>query len=465
MGCHHCGNSPVPLGEYSLWQRMKLLLGHNNMELVAMRNDKIFALVDCNNFFVSCERVFRPDLEGKPVVVLSSNDGCVVARSNEAKKLGIPMGAPAFKLRDLFTREKVIRFSANFELYSDISRRITNILVAVTPRTEVYSVDESFLDISEVLIENYTEWGRELRQHILRAVGVPVSVGIAPTKTLAKLGADYVKKHDEHEGALDLASLTPVQQAEYLGRFPLEDLWGVGWRLAPKLHAEGMFTALDIRGLRLQYARQLMGLPGAQMVEELNGTACHGLTPFDRPNKTIMRSRMFGEDTGELAPVESAIATLAARAALEARREGQLAQRAILFITTNKHQPGYKAWYEEIRLDMPTADSGVIINAVLGRMRAIYNPIYRYHRTGVTLCDFLPASQLQVDLFERIRPEIHNSSAARMSAIDRINDRFGRNRIHFASEDLSARWEPKHQLRSPRYVSRWDELPEVTPVQ
>ena len=430
-----------------------------------LHTKKTYALVDCNNFFVSCERVFRPDLEGKPVVVLSSNDGCVVARSNEAKKLGIPMGAPAFKFRDLFTRERVVQFSANFELYSDISRRITSVLMTVTPRTEVYSVDESFLDISEVAIDNYTEWGRALHRHILRAVGVPVSVGIAPTKTLAKLAADYVKKHDEHEGALDLATLTPVQQAEYLERFPLEDLWGIGWRLAPKLRAEGMSTALDIRGLRTPHARQLMGLPGAQMVQELNGIACHGLTPFDRPNKTIMRSRMFGEDTGELAPVEAAIATLASRAALEARRESQLAQRAILFISTNKHKPGYLAWHEEICFDMPTNDSGVILSAVLERMRTIYRPNYRYHRAGVTLYDFMPADQLQVDLFDRVRTKAHDSSRARMEAIDAINNRFGRGRIHFASEDLSARWEPKHQLRSPHYVSRWDELPVATPVQ
>lgn len=427
--------------------------------------NKVYALVDCNNFFVSCERIFRPDLENKPVVVLSSNDGCVVARSNEAKKLGVPMGAPAFKFRELFTREKVIQFSANFELYSDISRRITSILVAVTPRTEVYSVDESFLDISEVVIENYTEWARALRRHIWQTVGVPVSIGIAPTKTLAKLGADYVKKHEEHGGVLDLATITPVEQAEYLGRFPLEDLWGIGWRLAPKLRAEGLFTALDVRGLRPQYARQLMGLSGAQMVAELNGIACHGLTPFDSPHKTIMRSRMFGEDTSELPVVEAALATLAARSALEARRESQLAQRAILFITTNKHKPGYMGWYEEIRLDMPTADSGVIINAVLNRMRAIYNPNYKYHRAGVTLYDFLPAHQLQVDLFDRIRPDTHDTATARMSAIDNINNRFGRNRIHFATEDLSVKWVPKHQLRSPLYVSDWSELPVASPVQ
>ena len=424
-----------------------------------MHSNKVFALVDCNNFFVSCERIFRPDLEGKPVVVLSSNDGCVVARSNEAKTLGIPMGAPAYQYRQLFDKERVVRFSGNFELYGDISRRIINILTGVTPRTEVYSVDESFLDLGELIIDDYTAWGRELRQHILRAIGVPVSVGIAPTKTLAKLGADYVKKHPEHEGALDLIASAAAEQAKYFANFPLEDLWGVGRRLAPRLRAEGLRSALDVRGLQPRRARQLMGLPGMQMVQELNGVNCHGMTPFDRPNKTIMRSRTFGHDTSDLNVLEAAVANMAARAAHEARQERQLATRAFLFVTTSKHKPGYRAWQEEMRFPMPTSDSGAVISSVLQRLRAIFNPAQSYHRAGVTLYGFVPTDYLQIDLLRNVRPDTHDASRARMSAVDAINERFGRGRVHFASEDLSERWEPKHHLRSPRYVSRWEELP------
>lgn len=426
---------------------------------------KIFALIDCNNFFVSCERVFRPDLEGKPVVVLSSNDGCVVARSNEAKALGIPMGAPAFQYRPLFQKEGVVQFSANFELYADISRRITSILTTITPRTEVYSVDESFLDVSEVIIPDYTAWGRELKQHIQKLVGVPVSVGIAPTKTLAKLGADYVKKHPEHEGALDFIRLSPLEFDYYLTHFSLEDLWGVGRRLAPKLKAEGLFTALDVRNMRPQLARKIMGLPGQQMVHELNGIVCHGMTPFHQPNKTIMRSRTFGEDTSELPVIEAAVASLAARAAHEARQEGQLACKAALFISTSKHKPGYASWWEEITFPVPTYDNGEVIRACLERLRTVYSSSQAYHRAGVTLYDFMPANQLQVDLFQQAASQIDDASRARMRAIDAINERFGRHRIHYAVEDLSATWQPKQQLRSPRYVSRWDELPEAYPVQ
>lgn len=202
----------------------------------------VFALIDCNNFFVSCERIFRPDLEGRPVVVMSSNDGVVVARSNEAKALGIPMGAPVFKYRQLFRDKKVIQFSANFELYGDISRRITAILKTITHRFEIYSVDESFLDLSNLSIKDYEAWGRIVREKILRWVGIPVSIGIAPTKTLAKLASDYAKKHPETEGVISMRGNPKF--LDILAGVPIGDVWGVGWRLTPKLRGEGISLSL-----------------------------------------------------------------------------------------------------------------------------------------------------------------------------------------------------------------------------
>ena len=224
--------------------------------------NSIFALVDCNNFFVSCERIFRPDLEGKPVVVLSSNDGCAVARSNEAKALGIPMGAPAFKYRDVFERHNIVKFSANFDLYGDISRRIITILTTITPKIEVYSVDESFLDLSELAITDYTAWGEMVREKIMQWVGVPVSIGIAPTKTLAKLASDRAKKEPDLRGVLDLATITPEARNEYLRAFPIEDIWGIGRKLSPRLRAIGVGTAGQLADLRVQQAQQLMGIHG-----------------------------------------------------------------------------------------------------------------------------------------------------------------------------------------------------------
>ena len=237
----------------------------------------VFALIDCNNFFVSCERLFRPDLEGRPVVVLSSNDGCVVARSNEAKALDIPMAAAAFNYRHIFNQHKVQTFSANFEIYGDISRRITGLLTTITPKIEIYSVDESFLDISTLPIKDYGAWGRAVRASILKNIGVPVSIGIAPTKTLAKLASEVAKQNPEHEGAVNWVHAPEEWKRETLHNLPINKLWGVGWRLTPKLKAEGLSTALHLTQLRPQSAQQLMGIRCRQLVTELNVTACFPL--------------------------------------------------------------------------------------------------------------------------------------------------------------------------------------------
>lgn len=420
-----------------------------------------FALIDCNNFFVSCERVFRPDLEDRPVVVLSSNDGCVVARSNEAKLLGIPMGAPAFQWRPFFKGRGVTQFSANFELYSDLSRRIVNILTRITPRTEVYSIDESFLDISTLSIPDYTVWGRVVRKRILQSVGIPVSIGMAPTKTLAKLGADYAKKQPDFAGVLDLASIAASERDVHLAQVPVENVWGVGRRLAPRLKAEGVHTALALSQSSPRWARQLMGLSGLQMVYELRGLSCHGLTPFHSPPKSIMRSRTFGEDTHDLPALEAAVASLTARAAFEAYTSSVLAQQAVLFVTTSRHKPGYRAWNETVRFNLPTNDGGRLVRAMTDRLRALYSPHQAYHRAGVTLYDLIPMAPLQLNLLDAAQPGIHDASLSRMHAMATINAKFGRGHLHYATEDLSRIWQPKQRLRSPRYVSRWDELPEV----
>jgi DNA polymerase V len=424
-------------------------------------SQRIYALVDCNNFFVSCERIFRPDLEGKPVAVLSSNDGCVVARSNETKRLGIPMGAPAFKYRETFDKYGIVRFSANFELYGDVSKRITSLLTTITPRIEVYSVDESFLDITELPIQDYEAWGREVRNLILRYVGVPVSIGIAPSKTLAKLAAEIPKKYEGYKGAFSFINLAPSRREAALKAMPIQDIWGVGWRLAPRLRAEGVSTAWALAEMRPQRAQQIMGIHGRQMVSELNGVACVGLTSEHDPAKSIMRSRTFGEDTTELYVLEAAVATLGAQAAFKLRREELLTRRIGFFANTNRHKPGYKRWVHEVRLDMPTNDSGKIISLLTAELGNIFKGRQQCHRLGVFMYDFIPEDALQTDILGLVDPVRHEQSSARMAAVDVINHRWGRGKIRFAAEDLSKTWQPKHQIRSPRYVSNWDELPEA----
>lgn len=424
-------------------------------------SDKVYVLVDCNNFFVSCERLFRPDLATHPTVVLSSNDGCVVARSNEAKQLGIPMGAPAFKYKELFQKHGIAQFSGSFELYGDISKRITSLLATITPRIEIYSVDESFLDISALPITDYRQWGRAVREIIYRNIGVPVSLGIAPTKTLAKLASEVAKQDDTYQGSFSFIDISEDQRRRVLNSVAIEEVWGVGWRLAPKLRAEGVSTALGLANLRPQHAQQLMGIHGRQMVAELGGTSCYGLTPEHAPAKSIMRSRTFGEETNQAHVLEAAIATLGSRAAYQLRTQKLLAKRIGLFVATNRHKPGYRRWAREVRLGHPTSDSGTIISHLVKELGSFYSDKQAYYRLGVFLHDFIPEASLQTDLLGEVDPLRHDRSKARMEAVDLINTKWGRGHIYYAAEDLSKSWQPRRNIRSPRFVSDWNELPEA----
>ncbi len=420
---------------------------------------KVFALIDCNNFFVSCERIFRPDLEGKPVVVLSSNDGCVVARSNEAKALGIPMGAPAFKYKELFTSHDVIQFSANFELYGDISSRIIDILTNITPRTEVYSVDESFLDLSELDIKGYTTWAQEIREHIFRSVGVPVSIGIAPSKTLAKLAAERAKKDPKLAGVLDIQDIAEETVDQYLAITPVEEIWGIGRRLAPKVRAESVATALDLKHMSTRLAGKLMGVHGKQLVHEMNGISCHEFSPEHNPRKSIMRGRTFGEETNNFSVIEAAIANQAVAAARRLRKNNSVVERAYVFLSTSRHKPGYTQLSAGVRFATPTADSGKIAGELIAALRSIYRCELKYYRGNVLLPELIPASSLQLDLMGEVDHVESDDSRSRMAAVDDLNRRYGTGAVRFAAEKLSARWQPRKNLRSARYTSSWNELP------
>lgn len=420
----------------------------------------VFALIDCNNFFASCERLFRPDLTDKPVVVFSSNDGVIVARSNEAKALGIPMGAPVFKYRDVLQRHQVAQFSGNFELYGDMSRRIIEILASVTPRIEVYSVDESFLDLSVLPIRNYTAWAENLRRAILQWTGIPVSIGIAPTKTLAKLASDYAKTHPETNGVLACQG-TSLSDHTGLGATPIEHVWGIGWRLNPKVRAEGVATAHQLSQIRPQRAQQLMGIRGRQLVAELNGLPCFGLELEHKLRKSIARTRTFGEDTNSLHALESAIASFATQAAFRLRRSGQLTRRASLFATTSRHKPGYRTWSREVVYQTPTADTGRLIADLTTLLGEMYNPNAAYHRAGVLLYDFVPAAYLQTDLLGHVDTPHHDRSTTRMQAVDTLNERYGKGTLRYAAESLDQSWQPHRHDRSPRYTTHLADLPTV----
>lgn len=419
----------------------------------------LFALIDCNNFFVSCERLFRPDLEGKPVVVLSNNDGCAVARSDEVKALGIPMAAPAFKYRDLFEKHRIVKFSANFELYGNISRRVTDLLTTVTPRIEVYSVDESFLDLSELPIKDYDAWGRVVRQNILDWIGIPVSIGIAPTKTLAKAAVSRAKKDPSLQGALHL---TDKNRTHYLQQVTIEDVWGVGRRLAPKLRAEGVMTALDYSRMRPKHVQRLLGIRGRQSISELNGLSCFPLEREKQVRKSIARTRTFGHDTNKLEDLQAALANFVSTAAFRLRTSKLRAHQLSIFATTNKHKPGYRTLSTETHFKVPTADTGQLIAAALKLLDMCYNPRLTYHRAGILLWNFVPEDELQIDIFGQIDIGKETKAAARLRAVDTINERYGKHTLCYATQLLGNAWESKHSIRSPRYVSDWGELPEVS---
>lgn len=423
----------------------------------------VYALIDCNCFFVSCERLFRPELEGRPVVVLSSNDGCVVSRSQEAKDLGIPMGAPHYQWREFFNQHRVTAFSANFELYGDISERITNLLASITPRIEVYSVDESFLDLTELDIAGYQRWGLGVRESILQHVGVPVSVGIAPSKTLAKAANDRAKKIPELGGSLDLTEQGRETDG-YLQGLPISDVWGVGWKLAPKLRAEGVHTALDLRRMSYHRAQQLMGINGRHLVYELNGIACLPFMKEAKPQQMIMRGRQFGEDTREFYVIESAIASLAARAATALRREQLLARRAVVILQTNRQKPGYQRLAEAVRFYTPTADTGLITYQLVHKLASAFQSRLEYHKAEVLLYDCVGEADLQTDLFGTVDLDKNDHSSRKMRTLDAINLKHGKGTLKFAAEALSQSWQPRKKLVSPRYTSSWQELPEVRPV-
>ncbi len=419
----------------------------------------VFALIDCNNFFVSCERLFRPDLEKRPVVVLSSNDGCVVSRSREAKALGIPMAAPAYKYRQLFKDQGVIQFSANFDLYGDVSSRIVNLLTRVTPRTEVYSVDESFLDLSELDLPSYEAWALWLRERLLREIGIPVAIGIATSKTLAKLAATHAKKPDQPLGVLDLVSIDNTEHSMKLAETPVNDIWGVGWRLAPRLRAEGLYNALELSLMSPQLAQQCMGVHGRRLVTELNGTSCYPLEIFGKVRQTIMHGRQFGEDTNHLEVVEAAIARLGGRAAAKLRGEELLARGGALQLSTNRHYPGYQRLGRHLRFDTPTADTGLITSRLAQVLADIFNPKLFYHKANVFLYDLTSQHNLQPDFFNHLDLKELAASQARLGAFDALNSRFGPSTIRYAAEDLSTTWKPKHNHTSPHYTTDWQDLP------
>lgn len=415
----------------------------------------IFALVDCNNFFVSCERVFRPDLWEKPVAVLSNNDGCIVARSNEVKAMGVPMGVPYFEVKDVLRKNNVTLFSGNFPLYGDFSQRVVRLLQDACPEVEVYSVDESFLDISSLPINDYEAWGKALREKIFACTGLPVSIGIAPSKTLAKAAADLVKKTDPARGAYSV--LDDQKRIELLKWLPIQDVWGVGWRTAPKLRGRGVKNGYDLSLVSDHWALTQLSIRGLKTVRELRGESCFAFEHNGEPQKSIARTRSFGHTVRNYYELEGAIATFAAQAAAKLRGQGELARGVMTYLRTSRHTETQHSGVHVTRLHPASGDTGAIINAALKSLAQVYDPDFGYKKAGVVLLDLHSQSARQLTFTDE--PAQIDKRAALMATVDTLNARFHGRLVRHASEHLeSTLWHSKRELRSPAYTTQWQEL-------
>jgi len=433
----------------------------------------LFALVDCNNFYVSCERVFDPALVGRPVVVLSNNDGCVIARSDEAKSLGIPMGAPVHEYTAMMRQHQVQVFSSNYPLYGDMSGRVMESLSQFTPDVEIYSIDEAFLGFSGCDAARLPEQMRQMRQAIRQWTGIPVSVGLAATKTLAKLANRIAKKYAS-DGVYMMTD--PVLMPRVLGDIAVEDIWGISKRWGQRLRDMGITTALRLQQADPRQIRKALSVVGERIVHELNGRSCLDLETV-QAKQNIMSSRSFGRLISDRASLEEAAASYTARAAEKLRKQGSLAAGLYVFIRTNRFRPQDPQYSNAalMRFDEPIADTSTFIAAATKAIRQLYRPGFRYHKAGVMLTDLVSDGSEQKSLW-RLEPSDspHSQNAAsrrRMAMLDQVNAAMGRGTLFHASEGVmpsrntnaptKPSWQMRQQFRSPSYTTRWNDLVRV----
>lgn len=417
----------------------------------------VFALVDCNNFYVSCERVFSPRLRERPVVVLSNNDGCIIARSGEAKKLGIKMGMPCFQARPLIEKHGVVALSSNYALYGDMSRRVMNILLRFSPEMEVYSIDEAFLNVSGLNWSKRRSLARELMDTVYRWTGIPVSIGMAETKTLAKLAVHFAKGSKKAAGIVDLVTSSYLEPA--LEMTSVRDVWGVGGVTATRLEKWGIGTARQLRDADGQWLRQKLGVNGRRLALELQGIACYGIEEEPLIPKSVRCFRSFREPVADIAAMKEAIASYISRAAFKIRNHGLSAAALTVFLRTSRFGSG-DHYYNAATIELPVSSQSTreLLGYALKAVDGIFRPGYRYKKAGVLLHGLLPVSQVQpsmIDTIDRRREE------CLMSAVDGINNRLGNGIIRFAAEGLKQPWRLKADNLTPAYTTRWSDIPVV----
>jgi len=425
---------------------------------------EIFALVDCNNFYASCERVFNPGLRGRPVVVLSNNDGCVVARSNEAKALGIGMGVPAFEVEEIIRKNGVEVFSSNYALYADMSSRVMETLSAFTPDIEVYSIDEAFLNLAGFdcsltpPVEDgsgLTDYGRKIWRTVKQWTGMPVTVGIARTKTLAKIANRVAKKSAKANGVLDLTDSPYLNKV--LAETPVEKVWTVGIRTALKLKGAGIKTALGLRDANIGWIRQKFGVVGVRTVYELRGISCYPLEQNPPVKKSIAVSRMFGKPVESAEELKEAIASYASRAGEKLRGQGLAAGVMTVYVTTSRFIESRYFNSHTVEFAVATSDTIELIRNACRCIDRLYRKGCAFKKCGIIFNALVPENRAQKALFDNAD---RLKSQRLMRVIDSINTRLN-SPLQWAAEGLAQSWRVKFKRRSCRYTTRWDELPEA----
>ena len=416
----------------------------------------MIALADCNNFYASCERVFNPGLKNKPVVVLSNNDGCIIARSNEAKDLGIKMGEPVFKARDIIEKNDVYVFSTNFALYGDMSSRVMSLLNHMSPEIEIYSIDEAFMNFDGV--GDYMKLASKMSQTVKQWTGIPVSIGVAKTKTLAKV-ANYIAKRSTNKGVYLLTSSDKI--LKILKYLPVSKVWGIGSRYSKMLHSYDIKTAYDFVQLNEEWVLKKMSIMGLRIQNELKEKSCFSIDTHPVRKKNICTSRSFGVNVKELRLIQESITTHAARCAEKLRSEKSCARYVSVILNTNpfnksgEHYNGYKS----LALGTPTNDTGEIIQTAHNLLKSIYKKGLTYKKAGVIVGDIIPEDQVQLNLFDIDRN--HNKSKNLYSTVDIINQTMGRDKVQILGQGIAKRWSFKKEKLSPCYTTRWGDLLQV----
>ncbi|WP_272661346.1 translesion error-prone DNA polymerase V subunit UmuC [Providencia sp. PROV089] len=418
----------------------------------------MFALVDVNSFYASCERIFRPDLANKPIIVLSNNDGCVIARSREVKKIGIKMGALFFEIRHLIKQHNIQVFSSNYTLYADISNRVMDTLSGFAPRVETYSIDEQFLDMSG-MARNFPleDYGRMIQKRIFQVAHVPVGVGFAQTKTLAKLANHAAKTWTKTGGVVDLSNKT--RQRKLMSLLPVNEVWGVGRKISKRLNSIGIVTALDLANAETTMIRKIFGVVVERTVRELNGESCIELEEVQKTKEQIICSRSFGKKIEHYDDMHQAVCDYAERASEKLRTEKQLCSVVSTFIQTSYYAQGeqYHNHHSE-RLEYPSADTRDIINAAVHALRKIWKSGVRYHKAGIMLADFTDSKITQLNLFSEKQP--FKASDKLMKTLDQLNNS-GVGKVWFAGKGVDTGWRMKREMLSPAYTTNIKELPIV----